>query len=138
MLGADLVLHWQSGAMWLEASDQPNTEQEVFGTINAAITGTFLLTQGLLPVLKRSQRPDIVTIGSIGALPNAPLHSVTVPFYAAKHAQAVMATAASSKCCAARWCVHSASTRTIWKTFRQQIKAGYLANPPIAVLFFRE
>lgn len=86
----DLLIN--NGAMWLEASDQPHTEQDVFGTINAAITGTFLLTQGLLPVLKRSQRPDIVTIGSISALPNAPLHSVAVPFYAAKHAQAALAT----------------------------------------------
>lgn len=86
----DLLIN--NGAMWLEASDQPHTEQEVFGTINAAVTGTFLFTQGLLPALKRSQRPDIVTIGSISGLPNAPLHSVSVPFYAAKHAQAALAT----------------------------------------------
>ncbi len=81
-----------NGAMWLEASNEPHSEQDVFGTINAAVTGSFLFTQGLLPLLKRSAKPDIVTIGSISALPNAPLHSVAVPFYAAKHAQAAIAT----------------------------------------------
>ena len=86
----DLLIN--NGAMWLEASDEPHSEQEVFGTINAAVTGSFLFTQGILPLLKRSARPDIVTIGSISALPNAPLHSVAVPFYAAKHAQAAIAT----------------------------------------------
>ncbi|HWD12873.1 SDR family NAD(P)-dependent oxidoreductase [Pseudochrobactrum sp. sp1633] len=86
----DLLIN--NGAMWLEASDEPHSEQEVFGTINAAITGSFLFTQGLLPQLKCSSRPDIVTIGSISALLNAPLHSVSVPFYAAKHAQAALAT----------------------------------------------
>lgn len=86
----DLLIN--NGAMWLEASDEPHSEQDVFGTINAAVTGSFLLTQGLLPLLKRSERPDIVTIGSISGLPNAPLHSVAVPFYAAKHAQAAIAT----------------------------------------------
>lgn len=85
----DLLIN--NGAMWLEASDEPHSEQEVFGTINAAVTGSYLFTQGMLPLLKRSARPDIVTIGSISALPNASLHSVAVPFYAAKHAQAAIA-----------------------------------------------
>lgn len=86
----DLLIN--NGAMWLEASSEPHTEQDVFGTVNAAVTGSFLFTQGLLPLLKCSARPDIVTIGSISALPNAPLHSVAVPFYAAKHAQAALAS----------------------------------------------
>ena len=50
-----------NGAMWLEASEQPHSAAEVSGVINAALTGTFLLTQGLLPALKASSRPDVVT-----------------------------------------------------------------------------
>lgn len=80
-----------NGAMWLEASEQPHSAAEVTGVIDAALTGTFLLTQGLMPALKASQRPDIVTIGSISGLPNAPLHSVSLPFYAAKHGQLALA-----------------------------------------------
>lgn len=80
-----------NGAMWLEASEQPHSAEEVQGVINAALTGTFLLTQGLLPALKASSRPDVVTIGSISGLPNAPLHSVSLPFYAAKHGQLALA-----------------------------------------------
>lgn len=80
-----------NGAMWLEASEQPHSAGEVLGVIDAALSGTYLLTQGLLPVLKASTRPDIVTIGSISGLPNAPLHSVSLPFYAAKHGQLALA-----------------------------------------------
>ncbi|MGZ0783059.1 SDR family NAD(P)-dependent oxidoreductase [Pseudomonas sp. TKO26] len=80
-----------NGAMWLEASEQPHSAAEVTGVIDAALTGTFLLTQGLMPALKASKRPDIVTIGSISGLPNAPLHSVSLPFYAAKHGQLALA-----------------------------------------------
>lgn len=80
-----------NGAMWLEASEQGYSEEEVTSVINSAITGTFLLTQGLLPVLKRSARPDIVTIGSISGLPNAARQSVSLPFYAAKRGQTALA-----------------------------------------------
>lgn len=80
-----------NAAMWLEANDKPHTPEDVMGVINAAVTGTFLLTQGLLPLLRQSHAPDIVTIGSISGLPNAALQTVSVPFYAAKHAQAAIA-----------------------------------------------
>ncbi|WDZ79816.1 SDR family NAD(P)-dependent oxidoreductase (plasmid) [Ensifer adhaerens] len=80
-----------NGAMWLEDSPVDHSADEVFGVVNAAVTGTFLLTQGLLPLLDQSARPDIVTIGSISGLPNASLQTVSVPFYAAKRAQAALA-----------------------------------------------
>lgn len=85
----DLLVN--NGAMWLEASDLPYTAEEVFGVVNSAVTGTFLFTQGLLPLLGRSSYPDIVTIGSTSGLPNALLDNVSVPFYAAKRAQAAIA-----------------------------------------------
>lgn len=80
-----------NGAAYLVTQGEPYSAVEVQGVIGSALTGTFLLTQGLLPVLHRSARPDIVTIGSVSGLPNAPLHSEVLPFYAAKHGQAAMA-----------------------------------------------
>ncbi len=80
-----------NGAMWLEDRKEDYSITEVAGVINAAVTGTFLFTQGLLPLLNQSSGPDIVTIGSISGLSNAPLQTVSVPFYAAKRAQAALA-----------------------------------------------
>lgn len=85
----DLLIN--NGAMWLQASDEAYTPAQVLGVINSAVTGTFLFTQGLLPLLRLSKGADILTIGSISGLPNARMQSVSVPFYAAKRAQAGLA-----------------------------------------------
>lgn len=85
----DLLIN--NGAMWLESSLVDYSAEEVLGAVNSSVSGTFLLTQGLLPALKRSSGPDIVTIGSVSGLPNAALQTVSVPFYAAKRAQAALA-----------------------------------------------
>lgn len=82
-----------NGAMWLEKSAEDHNAEAVLGGVNAPISGTFLLTQGLMPVLRRSIRPDIVTIGSISGLPGASLQTASAPFYAAKRAQAALAEA---------------------------------------------
>lgn len=81
----DLLIN--NGTMWLEARNDIYTASEVLGVINSAVTGTFMLTQGLLPLLRLSSGADILTIGSISGLPNARMQSVSVPFYAAKRAQ---------------------------------------------------
>ena len=80
-----------NAAAWLERSPDPHSAEEVLSVVTATVSGTFLLTQGLLPLLRKSACPDVVTIGSVNALPNAPLRTVSVPFYAAKHAQAALA-----------------------------------------------
>lgn len=80
-----------NGAMWLEHRASPYTSAEVMAAVGSAITGTFLLTQALLPALNASQRPDVVTIGSVSGLPNVSQHNVAVPFYAAKHGQTALA-----------------------------------------------
>jgi NADP-dependent 3-hydroxy acid dehydrogenase YdfG len=85
----DIVVN--NAAMWLEATSTPHTPEEVASVVNAAVTGTYLFTQGFLPLLQQSRAPDIVTIGSVSGLPNAALQTVSVPFYAAKHAQAAIA-----------------------------------------------
>ena len=80
-----------NGAAWLGGRDTPYEAAEVTSAINSALTGTFLFTQALIPALQKSPRPDVVTIGSISGLPNASLHSVSIPFYIAKHGQAALA-----------------------------------------------
>lgn len=85
----DLLIN--NGAMWLEARDEPLPVETVLGVINSAVTGTFLFSQGLLPLLRRSANPDIVTIGSVSGLANAMLDGVSVPFYAAKRGQTAIA-----------------------------------------------
>jgi NADP-dependent 3-hydroxy acid dehydrogenase YdfG len=80
-----------NGAMWLERRDTPYSAAEVTGAIGSAVTGTFLLTQALLPAMQASKRPDVVTIGSVSGLLNVGLHNVSVPFYVAKHGQAALA-----------------------------------------------
>lgn len=80
-----------NAAMWLEAREDGYSAGEVVSVVTAAVSGTFLLTQGLMPLLTRSDRPDILTIGSISGLPNAAIQTVSVPFYAAKRAQAALA-----------------------------------------------
>lgn len=80
-----------NGAMWLETSDQPYPAEAVSTVINSALTGTFLFTQGLLPLLHSSSRPDVVMIGSVNGLPNADLQTVSIPMYAAKRGQVAIA-----------------------------------------------
>lgn len=80
-----------NGTAWLGGRDSPYETAEVMLTVNSAITGTFLLTQALLPGLKKSKRPDVVTIGSISGLLNVNVYTASVPFYAAKHGQAALA-----------------------------------------------
>lgn len=80
-----------NGAMWLENRAEPYCEAEVVVVVNAAVTGTFLLAQGLRPLMLVSDSPDIVTIGSVSGLSNAALQTVSVPFYAAKRGQVALA-----------------------------------------------
>jgi NADP-dependent 3-hydroxy acid dehydrogenase YdfG len=75
-----------NGAQWLESRDGDFCAEEVHEVVGAAITGTFLLTQALMPLLRTSTRPDVLTIGSISGL-DLPAGAASVPFYAAKHGQ---------------------------------------------------
>src|SRR5690606_16303669 len=71
---------------WMEERDAPYTAAEVTAVVGSAVTGTFLFTQGLIPALMLSRRPDVVTIGSVSAL-DIRLGGAAVPFFAAKHGQ---------------------------------------------------
>lgn len=80
-----------NGAMWLAPRPTPYTPMEVAGVVNSTITGTMLVTQALLPALMRSDRPDVLTVGSCNALPGAKIEDVSLPFYAAKQGQRALA-----------------------------------------------
>lgn len=79
-----------NGSGWLAQDVDGYSAADVLNTVNSQISGTFLLIHGLLPLLQRSQRPDIVTIGSVSSLDNTPLLGAAAPFKAAKAGQAAL------------------------------------------------
>jgi len=135
-----------NGAGWLGYRDTPYSAAEVSSAINSAITGTFLFTQGLIPGLRQSARPDVVTIGSVSGLPNASLYNVSVPFYAAKHGQAALAdglrqmflgTPIRSICIHPPWIEEMTPLDEAWNTVSSRIKSERATNRDIveAVIF---
>jgi short-subunit dehydrogenase len=72
---------WQSGPM--DSHDALSIVQ----LITANVTGTLLLTRGLLPLLKQSSAADIVNIVSISGMANVPLQGASVAYNASKHGQ---------------------------------------------------
>ena len=82
-----------NGAQWLPGSMTEHDAYGIVGTIASAVTGTLLLTRGLLPPLEASGAGDILNIVSISGLPNTDLHGASVAFVAAKHGQSGMTDA---------------------------------------------
>lgn len=76
-----------NGAPWLVGRLDELTDAEIASTVAATVSGTILVTKGLLPGLRRSDCPDIVTIVSTYGVPGWDLRGGSVPFYAAKHGQ---------------------------------------------------
>jgi NADP-dependent 3-hydroxy acid dehydrogenase YdfG len=79
-----------NGAQWLSGSMDEYDAYSVVSTINAAATGTFLLTRQLVPSLLATGAGDIVNIVSISGIANSTMHTAAVPYYMAKHAQTGM------------------------------------------------
>jgi NAD(P)-dependent dehydrogenase (short-subunit alcohol dehydrogenase family) len=75
-----------NGAPWLPGNLASTTEAEVAAAIGGAVTGTILVTKGLLPGLMKSQAADIVTIVSTAGWPGWDI-GASAPFHAAKHGQ---------------------------------------------------
>jgi NAD(P)-dependent dehydrogenase (short-subunit alcohol dehydrogenase family) len=129
-----------NGAAWLEYRETPYEASEVMSAVNSAITGTFLFTQGLIPALKKSARPDVVTIGSVSGLPNASLQNVSVPFYAAKHGQTALAdglrqmflgTPIRSICIHPPWIEDISPLDAEWEAVPSRTKAEKVTNRDI-------
>jgi NAD(P)-dependent dehydrogenase (short-subunit alcohol dehydrogenase family) len=76
-----------NGAPWLPGSIEDLADADIAATVAAAVTGTVLITKGLLPGLRRSAAADIVTIVSTAGLPGQNFGSASAAFHAAKHGQ---------------------------------------------------
>ncbi len=74
-----------NAAQWLSGTldDQPDTE--IITTISSGLTGSILLTQALLPGLRRSEGADIVSIISSCAIPHFTDSIAHPAFFASKH-----------------------------------------------------
>jgi NAD(P)-dependent dehydrogenase (short-subunit alcohol dehydrogenase family) len=76
-----------NGALWLPGSFAQLAETEIASAIAATVTGTILLTKGLLHGLRQSKGADIVTIVSTVGWPGWDFGGASVAFHAAKHGQ---------------------------------------------------
>lgn len=74
-----------NAAQWLSGrlDDQPDIE--IINTVNSGLTGSILLTQALLPGLRRSENADIVSIISSCGVPNFTDSIAHPAFFASKH-----------------------------------------------------
>jgi NADP-dependent 3-hydroxy acid dehydrogenase YdfG len=129
-----------NGMAWLGHRETPYEAAEVSLVINSALTGTFLLTQALLPALQKSRRPDVVTIGSISGLLNVHTYTASVPFYTAKHGQAALAdglrqmflgTPIRSICIHPPWIQDISPLDEEWGTVPLRTKAEMVTNRDI-------
>jgi short-subunit dehydrogenase len=82
-----------NAATWLSGPMHSHDALAISQTITANVTGTLLLTRGLLPLLKASQTPDLVNMVSISGMTNVPLQGASVAYIASKHGQAGMTDA---------------------------------------------
>ncbi|WP_432944196.1 SDR family NAD(P)-dependent oxidoreductase [Kribbella sp. CA-253562] len=83
-----------SGARYLEGDASP---ADIANTITAAATGTVLLTERVLPLLRKSSGADVVNLISAAGEPGQHRSAAHPAFYAAKHAQAGYAEILSAR-----------------------------------------
>ncbi len=79
-----------NAAQWLPGKMDQSDAYAISQTITGIVTGTFLFTRGLIPLLEQSGAGDIMNIVSISGIANTPLLGASVAYYAAKHGQAGM------------------------------------------------
>ena len=82
-----------NGASWLSGHMHSHDAFAIANTITANVTGTLLLTRGMLPLLKASSAGDIVNMISVSGQHNVPLQGASVAYIASKHGQAGMTDA---------------------------------------------
>jgi short-subunit dehydrogenase len=76
-----------NAATWLSGPMDSHDAYAIAQTITANVTGTLLLTRGLLPLLKKSEMADIINMVSISGMENVPLQGASVAYIASKHGQ---------------------------------------------------
>lgn len=74
-----------NAAQWLPGTMDEQSATEIFNTISSGLTGSILLTQALLPGLRRSDSADIVSIISACGIPNFTDSIAHPAFFASKH-----------------------------------------------------
>ncbi|MGR4048559.1 SDR family oxidoreductase [Kosakonia cowanii] len=74
-----------NAAQWLPGTLEEQPATEIITTINSGVTGSILLTQALLPGLRRSESADIVAIISSCAIPHFTDSIAHPAFFASKH-----------------------------------------------------
>ena len=79
-----------NAAQWLPGRMTDHDALAISQTIAANVTGTLLLTRGLVPLLEKSGAGDIMTVVSISGIPNARLQTASVAYAASKQAQAAI------------------------------------------------
>ncbi|MEI7599569.1 MAG: SDR family NAD(P)-dependent oxidoreductase [Aestuariivirga sp.] len=89
-LGKPVDILINNAAQWLPGLMTEHDALSISQTIAANVTGTMLLTRGLVPLLEASGAGDIMTVVSISGLPNARLQTASVAYAASKHAQAAI------------------------------------------------
>jgi short-subunit dehydrogenase len=77
-----------NGATWLSGPMDSHDALAIQQTITANVTGTLLLTRGLLPLLKAAPEPDIVNLISVSGMTHVPLQGASVAYVASKYGQA--------------------------------------------------
>jgi len=88
--GQPLDMLINNAAQWLPGSMTDHDALAISQTVAANVTGTLLLTRGLVPLLEKSGAGDIMNIVSISGLPNARLQTASVAYAASKAAQAAI------------------------------------------------
>lgn len=76
-----------NGAPWLVGSLDELSDADITSSVAACVSGTILVTKGLLPGLDRSSAADIITVVSTCGMLGWDVDGASVPFYAGKHGQ---------------------------------------------------
>lgn len=74
-----------NAAQWLSGTMDDQPDAEIITTISSGLTGSILLTQALLPGIRRSESADIVSIISACGIPNFTDSIAHPAFFASKH-----------------------------------------------------
>ncbi|KAB2350054.1 SDR family oxidoreductase [Actinomadura rudentiformis] len=78
-----------NGARWLQGEDLLTvSDADIIDTLASGATGTILATKNFLPLLLRSDKPDIITMISTAGLAGHSRSNAHDAFYSAKNAQA--------------------------------------------------
>lgn len=86
-----------NAAQWLAGTVDEQPETEIINTVSSGLTSSILLTQALLPGLRRSDSADIVAIISVCGIPNFTDSIAHPAFFASKHGMSGFTTKLSKQ-----------------------------------------